>query len=126
MTAAAQLGCPPDGHGNLSGFRDTENARGLSPGLREVSRRPRIGVIMATRQRLRVGATYAGKILTVHVEDTHFRVTCDGTEISLHAGPDSAPSRSGKPRSTPRRPNGCPATPESVKPCDELKMSGKS
>jgi hypothetical protein len=77
-------------------------------------------------RRLRVGATYAGKILTVHVEDTHFRVTCDGTEISLHPGPDSAPSRSGKPRSTPRRPNACPATPESVKPCDELKMSSKS
>jgi len=39
---------------------------------------------MVTRQRLRVGASYAGKIVTVHVEDTHFRVTCDGTEVSLH------------------------------------------
>jgi hypothetical protein len=38
---------------------------------------------MVTRRRLRVGATYAGKIVTVHVEDTHFRVTCNGTEVSL-------------------------------------------
>jgi hypothetical protein len=27
---------------------------------------PRDGVIMVTRQRLRVGTTYAGKIVTVH------------------------------------------------------------
>ena len=30
---------------------------------------------MVTRQWLRVGVTYAGKIVTVHVKDTHFRVT---------------------------------------------------
>jgi hypothetical protein len=108
------------------GFVTSKMREAFRPGCGRYHAAPRIGVIMATRQRLRVGATYAGKILTVHVEDTHFRVTCDGTEISLHAGPDSAPSRSGKPRSTPRRPNACPATPESVKPCDELKMSSKS
>jgi hypothetical protein len=39
---------------------------------------------MVTRLGLRVGATYAGKIVKVHVEDTHFRVTCDGVEIALH------------------------------------------
>ena len=56
-----------------------------APGPVSVQRKvPRDGVIMVTRQRLRVGATYAGKIVTVHVEDTHFRVTCDGTEVSLH------------------------------------------
>jgi transposase InsO family protein len=56
-----------------------------APGPVSVQRKvPRDGVIMVTRQRLRVGATYAGKIVTVHVEDTHFRVTCDGAEISLH------------------------------------------
>jgi hypothetical protein len=32
---------------------------------------------MVTRQRLRVGAIYVGKIATVHVEDTRLRVTCD-------------------------------------------------
>ena len=31
---------------------------------------------------------YAGKIVTVHVEDTHFRVTCDGAEIALHPRTD--------------------------------------
>jgi ribosomal protein L34E len=46
---------------------------------------------MVTRQRLRVGATYAGKIVTVHVEDTHFRVTCDGTEVSLHPRNEQRP-----------------------------------
>ena len=46
---------------------------------------------MVTRQRLRVGATYAGKIVTVHVEDTHFRVTCDGAEISLHPRAEQRP-----------------------------------
>ena len=60
-----------------------------APGPVSVQRKvPRDGVIMITRQRLRVGATYAGKIVTVHVEDTHFRVTCDGAEISLHPRTD--------------------------------------
>jgi hypothetical protein len=31
-----------------------------------------------------LGPTYAGKIVTVHVEDAHFRIACDGTEIALH------------------------------------------
>ena len=47
---------------------------------------------MVTRQRLRVGATYAGKIVTVHVEDTHFRVTCDGIEV-VPAPPQRAAPR---------------------------------
>jgi len=62
----------------------------------------------ARRRRLR------RKIVTVHVEDTHFRVTCDGAEISLHPGPIRAPSPDGRPRSTPRNPSACPATPEPV------------
>jgi transposase InsO family protein len=63
-----------------------------APGPVSVQRKvPRDGVIMVTRQRLRVGATYAGKIVTVHVEDTHFRVTCDGAEISLHPRADQRP-----------------------------------
>jgi hypothetical protein len=44
---------------------------------------------MVTCQRLRVGATYAGKIVTVPVEDLHFRVTCDGIDVSLHPAPSS-------------------------------------
>jgi hypothetical protein len=62
------------------------------PGPVSVHRKvPKDGVIMVTRQRLRVGASYAGKIVTVHVEDTHFRVTCDGAEISLHPRAEQHP-----------------------------------
>jgi hypothetical protein len=46
---------------------------------------------MVTRQRLRVGTAYAGKIVTVYVEDTHFRVISDGTEISLHPRNEQRP-----------------------------------
>jgi hypothetical protein len=63
-----------------------------APGPVSVQRKvPMDGVIMVTRQRLRVGATYAGKIVTVYVEDTHFRVTCDGTEVSLHPRNEQRP-----------------------------------
>jgi transposase InsO family protein len=63
-----------------------------APGPVSVQRKvPRDGVIMVTRQRLRVGATYAGKIVIVHVEDTHFRVTCDGVEIALHPRTEQRP-----------------------------------
>ena len=36
-------------------------------------------------------SAWAGKIVTVHVEDTHFRVTCDGTEVSLHPRDEQRP-----------------------------------
>ena len=63
-----------------------------APGPVSVQRKvPRDGVIMVTRQRLRVGATYAGKIVTVHVEDTHFRVTCDGIDVALHPRNEQRP-----------------------------------
>ncbi|PIB03468.1 hypothetical protein B1C81_37120 [Streptomyces sp. HG99] len=52
---------------------------------------PRDGVVMVTRQRLRVGRTYAGKIVTIYVEDTHFRVTLDGTELALHPRKEQRP-----------------------------------
>jgi hypothetical protein len=62
------------------------------PGPVSVQRKvPKDGVIMVTRQRLRVGATYAGKIVTVHVEDTHFRITCDGTELAIHPRNEQRP-----------------------------------
>ena len=63
-----------------------------APGTVSVQRKvPRDGVIMVTRQRLRVGATWAGKIVTIHVEDTHFRVTCDGAEVALHPRNEQRP-----------------------------------
>jgi hypothetical protein len=45
---------------------------------------PTDGVVMVTRQQLRVGRTHAGKTVTIHVEDTHFRVVHNGEELSLH------------------------------------------
>jgi hypothetical protein len=48
---------------------------------------------MVARQRLRVGRAYTGKIVTIHVEDTHFRVTCDGVELSPHPRNNQHPVR---------------------------------
>ncbi|MFD7079954.1 hypothetical protein [Streptomyces sp. NPDC059918] len=45
---------------------------------------PADGDIMVARQRLRGGRTYAGVIVTVHVEDTYFRITFNGADLSLH------------------------------------------
>jgi transposase InsO family protein len=49
------------------------------------------GVIMVAGQRLRVGRTYAGEIVTVHVEDTYLRITLDGADLSLHPRKDQRP-----------------------------------
>jgi hypothetical protein len=63
-------------------------------GPQQVQRRvPNDGVVMAARQRLRVGRTHAGKTVTILVEDTHFRVTHDGRELSLHPRDPSHPIR---------------------------------
>jgi hypothetical protein len=40
---------------------------------------------MVTRQRVRGGATHAGKLVTIVVEDTHLRVLHNGQELSLQA-----------------------------------------
>jgi hypothetical protein len=65
-----------------------------APGPMSVQRKvPRDGVVMVARQRLRVGRTYAGKIVTIHVEDTHFRVTCDGAQLSIHPRTTDLPIR---------------------------------
>jgi transposase InsO family protein len=84
---------PADDRAGLRGARINDAPLPApAPGPVSVQRKvPRDGVIMVTRQRLRVGATYAGKIVTVHVEDTHFRVTCDGTEVSLHPRDEQRP-----------------------------------
>jgi hypothetical protein len=48
---------------------------------------------MVARQRLRVGRTHAGTIVTIVVDDHHFRVL-DGTkELSLHARASTKPIR---------------------------------
>ncbi|WP_329314371.1 IS481 family transposase [Streptomyces sp. NBC_01262] len=52
---------------------------------------PADGVIMVARQRLRVGRTYAGELVTVHVEDTYFRITLNGAELSLHPRKEQRP-----------------------------------
>jgi hypothetical protein len=68
---------------------------------------PRDGVVMVARQRLRIGRTYTGKIVTIHVEDTHFRVTCGGAQLSIHPRTTKLPIRRWKakihaPRPSPR------------------------
>jgi hypothetical protein len=84
---------PADQRAKLRGARIADAPLpAQAPGPVSVQRKvPRDGVIMVTRQRLRVGATYAGKIVTVHVEDTHFRITCDGTEIAIHPRTEQRP-----------------------------------
>ena len=70
----------------------------LSPpppaGLQRLHRRvPKDGVVMVAGQRLRVGRTHAGTIITVMVEDHHFRVLDGTTELSLHARTTTQPIR---------------------------------
>jgi transposase InsO family protein len=77
-----------------------------APGPMSVQRKvPRDGVVMVARQRLRVGRTYTGKIVTIHVEDTHFRVTCDGAQLSIHPRTTELPIRRWKATIHAPRPN---------------------
>lgn len=46
---------------------------------------------MVTRQRVRVGRTHAGKVVTILVEDTHFRVVHNGEELALHPRLENRP-----------------------------------
>ena len=63
-------------------------------GPQSVQRRvPKDGVVMVAGQRLRVGRTQAGIIVTVVVEDHHFRVLDGITELSLHALTSTKPIR---------------------------------
>ena len=107
---------PAADRGKLRGARIAAAALPApAPGPVSVQRKvPRDSVIMVTCQRLRVGATYARKIVTVHVEDTHFRVTCDGAEISLHPRAEQRPATRWKAKIHARRPNPRPASPEPV------------
>jgi biopolymer transport protein ExbB len=63
-------------------------------GPQSVQRRvPKDGVVMVAGQRLRVGRTHAGTIVTVVVEDHHFRVLDGIKELSLHARTSTKPIR---------------------------------
>jgi hypothetical protein len=94
---AKTLPCPipRDQLGKLRGARIADAALPApAPGSISVQRKvPRDGVVMVARQRLRVGRAHAGKIVTIHAEDTHFRVTCDGADLSLHPRDPSQPIR---------------------------------
>ncbi|MFI9082304.1 hypothetical protein ACIGW8_38870 [Streptomyces sioyaensis] len=76
----------PDERAGLRGARiATDPLPAPAPGPISVTRRvPRDGVVMVTRQRLRVGRTHTGKTVHIVVEDTHFRVLLDGEELCLH------------------------------------------
>ena len=75
----------------LAHLRGARPAAGPLPQLKapqpiRVQRRvPVDGVTMVARQRLRIGRTHAGKIVTIIVEDTHFRVLHGDEELALHA-----------------------------------------
>ena len=77
---------PAEQRSSLRGARlSTTAPPAPAPGPISVQRKiPADGQIMVARQRLRIGRTYAGDIVTVHVEDTHFRVTHDGTELGVY------------------------------------------
>lgn len=63
-------------------------------GPQSVQRRvPKDGVIMVAGQRLRVGRTHVGTIVTVVVDDHHFRVLDGINELSLHARTSPKPIR---------------------------------
>lgn len=77
---------PPDQRAILVGARRAATKLPPPPaGQVRVRRRvPKDGVTMVANQRLRVGRQHAGKIVTIVVEDTHFRITHDGQELGIH------------------------------------------
>lgn len=80
----------------IRGARPATSALPAPPpaGPQCVQRRvPKDGVVMVAGQRLRVGRTHAGTIVTVVVEDHHFRVLDGITELSLHARTSTKPIR---------------------------------
>jgi biopolymer transport protein ExbB len=80
----------------LRGARPATSPLPLPPpaGPQSVQRRiPKDGVVMVAAQRLRVGRTHAGTIVTIVVEDHHFRVLDGIKELSLHARRSTKPIR---------------------------------
>lgn len=52
---------------------------------------PLDGVVMVARQRLRVGTSHAGKIVTIIAEDTHFRILDGEQELAIHPRATNTP-----------------------------------
>lgn len=80
----------------IRGTRPATSALPAPPpaGPQSVQRRvPKDGVVMVAGQRLRVGRTHAGLIVTVVVEDHYFRVLDGITELSVHARTSTKPIR---------------------------------
>jgi hypothetical protein len=98
---------PADQYTNIRGARIAATQLPPQPaGPMSVQRKvPRDGVVMVARQRLRIGRTYTGKIVTIHVQDTHFRVTCDGAQLSIHPRTTELPIRRWKTKIHAPRPN---------------------
>jgi hypothetical protein len=84
---------PADQRGQLRGARIATTELAAPPaGPIQVQRRvPADGIVMVTRQRVRVGRTHAGKLVTIIVEDTHLRILCNGEELALHPRLENRP-----------------------------------
>jgi hypothetical protein len=96
-TLAKTLPSPPDltQRGRLRGARLATGSLPAPPaGPVCVERRvPQQGVVMVNRQKIRIGSTHAGKLVTVVIEDTHLRVLHNGEELSLHPRTNNQPAR---------------------------------
>ncbi|MFE9069215.1 IS481 family transposase [Streptomyces violaceusniger] len=84
---------PPDQRAQLSGARSprTKVIPPSAQALRAQRTVPPEGRVMVAGQRLRIGRAHAGKIVTILIEDTVFRILDGDVELSTH------PRLSGKP-----------------------------
>jgi hypothetical protein len=64
----------------------------LPPGSIQAQRRVHAnGRIMVDKQRVKLGQGHAGKLVTVVIEDTHFRILHDGEEPAIRPRKDTTP-----------------------------------
>jgi transposase InsO family protein len=64
----------------------------LPPGSIQAQRRVHAnGRIMVNRQRIKLGQRHAGKLVTVVIEDTHYRILHDGEELAIRPRKDTTP-----------------------------------
>jgi transposase InsO family protein len=89
---------PTDERGRLRGAQRAQAPLPPPPGgpARIRRRVPTDGVVMVSRQRLRVGRVHAGKTVTIAVEDTYYRVLHDNEELSTHPRLNHGPIRTTK------------------------------
>lgn len=92
---------------SIKGARPATSSLPAPAGPQSVQRRvPKNGVVMVAGQRFRVGRTHAGTIVTIMVQDQHFRVLDGIKELSLHARTSTKPIRNfnaHRPRTWPGR-----------------------